>query len=52
MFWSLLMAAAGLFEDGVRLSGEGRWAEARVKFAEAVRLESARGERRRIGGYG
>lgn len=35
----MLLVAAGLFEDGVRLSGEGRWAEARVKFAEVVRFE-------------
>jgi len=30
---------AGVFEDGMRLSQEGRWAEARAKFVEAVRTE-------------
>lgn len=39
IFVYTLLVAAGLLEDGVRLSGEGKWAEARVKFAAAVRLE-------------
>ncbi len=39
MFLYMLLVAAGLFEDGVRLSGEGRWAEARMKFAAFVRVE-------------
>jgi protein O-GlcNAc transferase len=34
-----LIWPAGVFEDGIRLSQEGRWAEARAKFALAVSAE-------------
>jgi protein O-GlcNAc transferase len=39
MVWWTLLLAAGVFEDGLRLSGEGKWAEARIKFAEVVQLD-------------
>lgn len=39
MVWWSLLALAGVFEEGVRLSSQGQWAEARVKFTELVRLE-------------
>jgi len=38
LFW-LILVAAGVLEDGVRLSNQGQWAEAREKFAEAVRQQ-------------